>query len=72
MSSPDLPRANWRKSTRSEGSNACVEVLRTANIVALRDSKDPAGGSLLLIAPTWQAFVSGIKRGSFARADSPR
>jgi hypothetical protein len=48
---PDLPRATWRKSTRSGGNNgACVEL---ANVGAVRDSKNPAG-------PTLRADLAGL------------
>jgi len=65
----DLSTAVWRKSSRS-GSNGgqCVEV--AANLpgaVAVRDSKDPDGPSLLFTPGEWRAFVGGIKSGEFDR-----
>ena len=43
----DMSRAVWRKSARSSGTGQnCVEVAANLpGIVAIRDSKDPDGGS---------------------------
>ena len=61
----DLARALWRKSTRSNGSGACVEVARNIDgIVAVRDSKDPEGPALVVAPADWMAFTSAIKAGS--------
>jgi len=46
MNPPDdmLNGAHWRKSTRSNNGSNCVEVVgNLPGIVAVRDSKDPAG-----------------------------
>jgi hypothetical protein len=61
----DLSRAIWRKSSRS-GSNGgqCVEVARNLPaIVAVRDSKDPAGTPLVVTRAAWAAFLAAVKRG---------
>jgi len=58
----DLSRAAWQKSSRS-GSNGgqCVEVARNLpGIVAVRDSRDPAGPNLIVAASEWVAFVRRI------------
>ena len=65
--SVDLSRAAWQKSSYS-GSNGgqCVEVARNLpGVVAVRDSKDPDGPSLILTAGEWQAFLGGVRRGGF-------
>jgi hypothetical protein len=64
MTAPDLSRACWRKSIRSEGSNACVELtgLRGGQ-VAVRDSKNPHSGLLAFDRATWTAFAARIKCG---------
>lgn len=54
---------NWRRSSRSgTGGGNCVEVATHASgLVAVRDSKDPAG-PLLSVTPTqWRAFVSTLR-----------
>jgi len=56
---PDLTHAVWRKSSRSGGGgNECVEVTFVSGATALRDSKNPDGGTLVLPSTGWQAFRS--------------
>lgn len=60
----DLSNAHWKKSTRS-GVNGgeCVEVATNLpGVVAVRDSKTPAGPVLTFTPPTWRAFVAYTKR----------
>ncbi len=58
----DLSRAAWRKSTYSNNGGACVEVATSLpGIVAVRDSKDPAGPALAFGADSWQAFINTLK-----------
>ena len=64
MTSADLSRAKWRKSTYSSQNGACVEVATNLpGTIAVRDSKDPEGPGLLIPASEWHAFVSGLKVG---------
>jgi hypothetical protein len=59
----DLSGAAWRKSTRSsaEGQN-CVEVAAgLPGIVAVRDSKHPAGPPLIVTPRNWTAFIRAVK-----------
>ncbi|MFF0718262.1 DUF397 domain-containing protein [Micromonospora sp. NPDC003816] len=59
----DLAGAQWRKSTRS-GSNGgdCVEVAdNLPGLVAVRDSKDPAGPVLAFSPTEWTSFVRATK-----------
>ncbi|MFR9778758.1 DUF397 domain-containing protein [Micromonospora sp. MS34] len=58
----DLTGARWRKSTRSNGSGGnCVEVAdNLPGVVAVRDSKDPAGPVLAFEPDAWRAFVARV------------
>ena len=58
----DLSRAHWRKSTRSNGSGNCVEVAdNLGEIVAIRDSKDPAGPALVVAPASFATFTETLK-----------
>lgn len=63
----DLTGAAWRKSTRSNGAGACVEVAdNLPGIVAVRDTKDNGAGPILVFTRAgWAAFVDGAKDGKF-------
>jgi hypothetical protein len=60
---PDLSRANWVKSSYSNGQGGnCVECAASLHgIVAVRDSKDPDGPKLTLTPAQWRAFTRQIK-----------
>ncbi|WP_406353787.1 DUF397 domain-containing protein [Streptomyces sp. NBC_00658] len=53
--------AEWRKSTycASSGSD-CLEVADLTPHIAVRDSKNPAGGTLTLSPEAYAAFVSHV------------
>ncbi|WP_159325142.1 DUF397 domain-containing protein [Streptomyces tendae] len=57
---------NWRKSTYSGGGegNTCVEIAESDTHIAIRDSKAPTRATLSIPAPSFTAFVEGIKRHS--------
>lgn len=71
MSQYDLSRAVWRKSSHSGQNGSCVEVtavsadLAYGQVIAVRDSKDPDGPSLILAPGQWHAFTAKVKRGQF-------
>ncbi|WP_158895353.1 DUF397 domain-containing protein [Amycolatopsis anabasis] len=49
----------WRKSSYSSGLNSeCVEVAFAPKAVAVRDSKNPAAGTLTFGRAQWRAFTS--------------
>lgn len=55
----DLSRAAWQKSSYSSGNGGqCVEIaLNLLGIVAVRDSKNPGGTTLIFSAAIWQNFT---------------
>jgi hypothetical protein len=63
---PDLSQARWRTSSYSGANNNCVEVASNLpGIVAVRDSKHPGGGQLVVPDEQWMAFVARVKTGQF-------
>lgn len=64
---PDLEGAVWRKSSRSSGQGGnCVEVAFVGDLTAMRDSKNPEAGALLVSEASWQRFLETVKRRKFA------
>ncbi|WP_440067239.1 DUF397 domain-containing protein [Streptosporangium sp. OZ121] len=64
MISPDLSGAEFRKSSLSGGGNDCVEVATNLpGLVAVRDSKDPAGPALTFSPTAWNTFLTGLRNG---------
>lgn len=63
----DLTGAVWHKSTRSGGNGGdCVEVAANLpGIVAIRDTKDPGGATLVFTDDEWSAFLAGVRAGEF-------
>jgi hypothetical protein len=53
----------WRKSTRSNPQDNCVEIAELPSAVAVRDSKDPGGPVLAFHQDEWRAFIEEIKSG---------
>lgn len=48
----------WRKSSYSGGGQDCVEVAAVGGTVAVRDSKDPDGGRLVLSPRGWAQLAA--------------
>ncbi|WP_329340592.1 DUF397 domain-containing protein [Streptomyces sp. NBC_01352] len=57
---------NWRKSSYSGSGdgNACVEIASDFARVAIRDSKNPAYGTLLFPTEAFATFVDALKPNS--------
>jgi hypothetical protein len=66
---PEPPDPHWRKSSRSAAAGNCVEVARTPDAVAVRDSKNPTGALLRFDLASWREFVRSVSDGMF---DDPR
>jgi hypothetical protein len=56
-SQTDCVEVGWHKSSYSASQTNCVEVANAAGSVAVRDSKNPAGGQLNLPRGTWLTFL---------------
>jgi hypothetical protein len=64
----ELDGAVWHKSSYSGTQGNCVEIAANLpGIVAVRDSKDPNGPTLVISLDHWSAFVSGVLRRNSAR-----
>ncbi len=63
----DLSQAIWRKATRSTGANTgCVEVAgNLTDVTAVRDSKHPHAGALVLTRAAFAAFLHDVKSGRY-------
>lgn len=62
-SSADVPGqgfTTWKKSTRSNGGDACVEVA-PEQVVGVRDTKEKGLGPVLTFSPAaWSAFTAAV------------
>jgi hypothetical protein len=65
MTTPDLSRATWHKSSHSSQDGNCIEVARNLpRLVAIRDSKHPAGTALLVPQEAWKHFIRRLRPGT--------
>ncbi|WP_427921006.1 DUF397 domain-containing protein [Streptomyces sp. cg40] len=63
MRAIDLSNVTWRKSSysNSDGGN-CIEIApNIPTLVPVRDSKNPAHGTLLFGVDAWAEFVGSVK-----------
>jgi hypothetical protein len=59
----------WRKSSYSGPRDVCcVEIAFAGADTAVRDSKNPAGGMLLVSESGWRRFLATASRDGFRRA----
>lgn len=63
--SDHLPPLPWRKSTRSQKEDECVEVARLGGSVLVRDSRDRSGPILAVSRTEWRSFLTRIRGGRF-------
>jgi hypothetical protein len=64
--SADLSAATWRTSTRSSGGGSnCIEVARLPGRIAIRDSKNPHGPTLIITPATFRELTDALKHGAF-------
>lgn len=63
MTTPEQPQ--WRKSSYSAHDGECVQVAVGA-VVRVRDSKNPAGGTLTMSLGQWETLIAAVK------ADRPK
>lgn len=57
----DNEYTDWRKSSRSNGSGQCVETASASATVAVRDTTDRDGGTLVFAAGSWQKFITSLR-----------
>ena len=56
----------WRRSSLCTGADStCVEGASEAEVVAVRDAKDPDGPALRVTPAEWRAFLAGARAGEF-------
>ncbi|MEV3920426.1 DUF397 domain-containing protein [Actinomadura coerulea] len=59
----DLNELHWRKASRSASNGGeCVELASAPGAIAVRDSKNPAGGHLAITPESFKALVAELKR----------
>jgi hypothetical protein len=58
---PDLSRADWRRSSHSGSNGNCVEAASGGQVIAVRDSKDPAGPALMFNPSAWREFATRLR-----------
>jgi hypothetical protein len=58
----------WMMSSRSTGNGgSCVEARRHADLIEVRNSKDPHTVTVRFTPEEWDSFLDGAKKGEFDR-----
>jgi hypothetical protein len=52
---------DWRKSSFSSQNGNCVEAGTSGQVIAVRDSQNPDGPSLVFEPSAWRAFAVSLK-----------
>jgi hypothetical protein len=60
-----MSRVRWRKSSFSGQNGNCVQAGAAGQAVAVRDSQDPEGPSLVFEPSAWSVFAASVKAGDF-------
>ena len=58
------PSIAWRKSSYSTSTGNCVEVAPMTDGVAVRHSRRPAAGTILLAYPEWSRLLGAARTGA--------
>ncbi len=74
MPTPDFTHATWHRSSRSDANGGqCVEVAVVigaddiADVIGLRDSKDPTGPILTFAPAQWRTFIAAVRANHLPR-----
>lgn len=60
----NLSRAQWKKASYSGANGSCVEVAGNLDrVTAVRDSKRPEGGALVVDRAAFAQFLDDVKAG---------
>lgn len=67
VTSADIGRVSWHKSSFSSYNGSCFEVSRLSpDRIGVRDTKDNGAGPVLVFTSAeWSAFIAGAKSGQF-------
>lgn len=68
----DLSGAVWRKASGSAHNGGCVEVAgNLPGVMAVRDSKRPGAGALVIDQTAFAAFLAQVRHGRYDLECSP-